>query len=180
MLKGTSQSIIAKLKRSVWFEIIFTAVGGIALLAYAFSLENGALKWTSVSILVLFAAYSLYYIKKLLLLNSFDPGTENLKVSIEQLTISLTSYLKFYKRSYALLYPLYFCLGLFFALLERGSDEFIRIIAAPEIILYLIALPILFFFASTWLTNWYLKKLYGNLLDKLKELLKDLDSADNN
>jgi len=175
MLKGTSQSIVHKLKRSVWFELIFTAIAGIGLLVYALTLPSGALKWTSISILVLFVVYSFYYIKKLVLLKRFNPAIENVRANLEILINNLTGYLKFYKRSYTILYPVYFVLGLLFAAIERGTDEFIEILSHPKTILYLIFVAGVFFFFSTWFTNWYLKKLYGNHLTKLKGLLNDLD-----
>jgi hypothetical protein len=178
MLKGSSKTIIGKLKRNVWIEISFTLVAGMALLLYALTLENGSLKWTSISILVLFVGYSFYYVKKLLLLANFDPGGGNIRVNLENLIGNLTGYLKFYKRSYTVLYPVYFSLGLLFAALERGTDEFIRIISRPSNITYLIVSASLFFVFSRWLTNWYLKKLYGNHLDKLKALLIDIQASD--
>ncbi|MBT1705907.1 hypothetical protein [Chryseosolibacter indicus] len=176
MLRGSSKSIVGKLKRSVWFELAFTFISGLALLTYALTLPSGALKWTSVSILVLFVAYSFYYIKKLLLLNAFNKGDDHLKANLERLTNSLTSYLSFYKRSYTVLYPVYFCLGLLFVGLESGSDHFFEIISKPKRILSLVAMAALLFFLSTWFTNWYLKSLYGNHLLKLKSLLNELNS----
>jgi uncharacterized MAPEG superfamily protein len=176
MLKGKSKSIIAKLKQSVWFELIFTFVAGLAMLVYALLLPSGAAKWTSVSILILFIAYTFYYIKKLLLLRSFNQGDDHLKANLQRLADSLTSYLTFYKRSYSILYPVYFCLGLLFGLLESGSDRFFEMLSKPKVIGYLIATAATFFFISTWFTKWYLKKLYGNQLEKLKCLLKDLNS----
>jgi glucan phosphoethanolaminetransferase (alkaline phosphatase superfamily) len=174
MLKGNSQSIVDKLKRSVWFELVFTLVAGIALLVYALTLPSGALKWTSVSILVLFVGYSFYYIKKLTLLVKYNPAAENIRASLERLTDNLSSYLRFYKRSYTLLYPIYFVLGLLFVAMERGMDKFLANLSQPRTIIYLLAIGLVFFFCSTWLTNWYLKKLYGNHLEKLKGLLHDI------
>lgn len=175
MLKGQSKSIIDKLKRSVWFELIFTLVAGIAMLVYALTLPSGALKWTSVSALILFVAYLFYYAKKLTMLNKYGLAHENIKSNLELLVDSLDSYLKFYKRSYAILYPVYFCLMLLFIALERGADEFIAVITKPEKIATLILLAVFFFFCSTWFAKWYLKKLYGNHLQKLKSLLHDLE-----
>jgi hypothetical protein len=174
MLKGSSQSIVDKLKRSVWFELIFTLVAGIALLVYALTLPSGSLKWTSVSILVLFVGYSFYYIKKLTLLVKYNPAAENIRASLERLTDNLSSYLRFYKRSYTMLYPIYFVLGLLFVAMDRGMDKFLANLSQPRTIIYLLAIALLFFFCSTWLTNWYLKKLYGNHLEKLKGLLHDI------
>jgi hypothetical protein len=178
MLKGSSKTIIGKLKRNVWIEITFTLVAGLALLLYALTLENGSLKWTSISILVLFVGYSFYYVKKLLLLSRFDSGNADIKSNLEKLIANLKSYLKFYKRSYTVLYPVYFCLGLLFAALERGAEEFLRIISRPNNIIYLLVSASLFFVFSRWLTNWYLKKLYGDHLEKLKALLTDIEMAE--
>lgn len=176
MLKGNSKSIIDKLKRSVWLELIFTLIASIVLLVYALNLPSGALKWISVSILAIFAVYPVYYIKKLMLLHRFEGASDNLKANLEQLIESLTLYLRFYKRSYTMLYPVYFCLALAFIAIERGFDEFLNILFRLETMLYLLFLAGVFYFCSTWLVNWLLRKLYGRHLDKLQSLLNELNS----
>lgn len=175
MLKGTSTSIITRLKRNVWLELIFTCLGGLALLTYALTLPDGSLKWTSISILILFVIYSFYYLKKLRLLNRFNSGSEGIKSNLQHLTENLKSYLKFYKRSYSILYPVYFCLGLLFAAIEQGASGFLNRISRPEIMATLLLGAALFFVCSTWLTSWYLKKLYGDHLEKLEKLLRELE-----
>jgi len=174
MLKGRSLSIIDKLKRSVWFELIFTLAASIGLLIYALTLPSGALKWTSISILLMCLGYTFYYVKKLMLLNRFDPVKENMRANLVSLINNLSGYLKFYKRSYTILYPVYFCLGLLFGGLERGADEFFERLVQPRTIILLTLIAGLFYFLSTRFTNWYLRKLYGNHLEKLKGLLNDI------
>lgn len=176
MLKGRSTSIVDKLKRSVWFELIFTFAAGLLLLVYALTLPSGALKWTSLSILVPFVAYTFYYFKKLSLLRRFNPGSENLKTHIDGLIVSLNSLLKFYRRSYAILYPVYFVLALVFGAIERGTTDFFEAIVKPAMILYLLLLAVIYYFLSTSFANWYLKKLYGNHLEKLKSLAHELEN----
>jgi hypothetical protein len=176
MLKGNSKSIVNKLKRSVWVELIFALVAGIVLLLYALSLESNSLKWAYVSILVLLVGYSFYFIKKLTLLNRFNPAEDNLKGNLEKLIANLTSYLKFYKRSYTILYPVYFCLGLLFAGVERGLTQFLHFVTTPRTMALLVIPAVLYFLFSNWLVNWFLKKFYGNHLEKLKALLLDLNS----
>lgn len=176
MLKGNSKSIVDKLKRSVWFELIFTIVAGVIFLVYALTLESGAFKWTSISMIALFVVYSFYYVKKLSLLNRFKPGEDNLKTNIDSLIANLSSYLKFYKRSYTILYPAYFVLGLLFGAIERGTTEFLHSLTKPSVILSLVSLAVFFFFCSTFLTTWWLKKLYGNHLEKLKNLARELEN----
>lgn len=175
MLKGKSTSIIAGLKRNVWFELIFTFLGAIGLLAYAVTLPDGAFKWTPISILILFCVYSFYYFKKLRLLSRFDTANENLRVNLRTLVTDLKGYLKFYKRSYSLLYPLYFFLGLFFTAIDHGTAGFFQRISKPEIFIPLLLGAIVFFVFTSWLTRWYLKKLYGNHLEKLEAILRELE-----
>jgi Ca2+/Na+ antiporter len=175
MLKGRSTSIIAKLKRNVWFELVFTYVVGIALLVYGVTLRSGWLSSVSISLVLLFCLYSFYYVKKLKLLNRFD-ANENLRENLRRLIKSLKGYLRFYKRSYAILYPLYFFLGLFFKAVEYGAEGFIEHISRPQMIAVLVVFATVFFACSMWLTNWYLKKLYGNHLEKLESILGELDA----
>ena len=178
MLKGNSASIIARLKRNVWFELIFTFLGGLALLLYALTLPSGSLKWTSVSIPILFGIYSFYYVKKLLLLNRFNSGNDHIKATLERLILNLKGYLKFYKRSYSILYPVYFLLALLFGGIEHGATEFFQKLSKPSVIATLLFGAGLFFVCSAWLTTWYLKKLYGNHLEKLEGLLRDLETSE--
>jgi hypothetical protein len=176
MLKGNSRSVVDKLKRSVWFELLITVVAGVALLIYAFTLPNGSLKWTTISILVLFVGYLFYYLKKLSLLNRFN-ADENLKDNLQRLVDSLSSYLKFYKLSYTILYPLYFGLGILFGAIESGSQRFFEILFQTKTIATLLIVGSAFFFLCTWFANWYLKKLYGKHLDKLHSVLSELRNS---
>lgn len=177
MLKGRSNSIITRLKRNVWVELILTSIGGLALLLYALTLPGGSLKWASISILILFSVYSFYYVKKLRLLNRFNTGSNDIKANLERLIPDLKGYLKFYKRSYSILYPVYFLLGLLFGGIEHGVTEFFHKLSNPTVLATLLIGAGLFFIGSTWLTDWYLKKLFGNHLEKLEGLLNDLEKA---
>jgi hypothetical protein len=177
MLQGHSKSIIYKLKRNVWFEMIFTLLSGAMLLAYTLTLPSGALKWVAMSILIVFSIYTLYYAKKLVLLSTFEIGAENIKTNLEKLIRNLTGYLRFYKRSYTILYPLYFILSLILIAIEQGASGFIDNISKPKTILVLFTLAAVFYFCCTWLVDWLLKRLYGNHLDKMKALLNDIDPS---
>jgi hypothetical protein len=178
MMRGNSTSIVEKLKKSVWFELVFTAVAGIALLVYAVMLPSGALKFTSISFLFVFVGYSLYYIKKILLLNRFNPVEGNLRESLGKLILNLESHLTFYKQSYTILYPVFFLLGLLFVAVESGADRFLERLSEPKVILSLVLMGAALLFLSTWFASWYLKKLYGNYLDNLRSVLTDLQRED--
>lgn len=175
MLKGRSLSIINKLKRNVWLELVFTIIISVALLIYALSLEKGALKWTSISLLLMCLASTVYYIKKLSVLSRVQDINENLHHTISFLITNLTGYLKFYKNSYTVLYPVYFLLGLLFSVMEKGTDRFVEFLSTPSTVIYLLVAAGVFFFISSWFARWFLKKLYGDHLEKLKSVLKELN-----
>lgn len=174
MLQGKSNSIISKLKRNVWVELIFTIACSIALSVYVFTLEAGALMWTIISLLVLFMAYLFYYVKKLMLLGRFDSSDGNMKNNLENLYKKLSVYINFYRKSYAVLYPVYFFLGIFFGALDTGIDGFLDRMRDPKTVIVLVTIGSMFFVFTFIITNFYLKKLYGNHLAKLKELLDEL------
>jgi hypothetical protein len=72
------------------------------------------------------------------------------------------------------LYPVYFFLGIFFGALDTGLDGFLNRMRDPKTVVLLVALTGAFFVFTFIATNFYLKKLYGNHLAKLKELLDEL------
>mgnify|MGYP005861759659 FL=1 len=174
MLGKSSNTIISKLKRSVWFELIFTVACILVLGMYTTTLPYGALMWTILSLLVLLISYTLYYVKKIMLLNQYDSSSDNLKANLRNLLERLDAYMKFYKRSYAILYPVFFVLGLLFGALESGFDRFIHKFENPLYTASFIILSIIFMVGVYTITNWYLKKLYGNHIEKLRSILDDL------
>lgn len=174
MLKSTSNSIVNKLKRNVWFELLFTIACSIGLGIYTLTLERGAILWMVVSLLVLFTAYLFYYVKKLILLQKFDASDTNVKTNLLNLHKKLSIYVGFYKKSYGILYPVYFFMGVFFGAIDGGIDNFLNRLKDPLTVTYLVVLTGVFFIITIFITNVYLKKLYGNHLKKLKELLDEL------
>jgi hypothetical protein len=176
MLKGRSKALITKLKRNVWFELILTMVCIAGLGFYGFTLRPGALMWTILALLVFLVSYSFYYVKKIMLLNEYDSSATDLKSNLQQLIERLESYLKFYKRSYAILYPVFFALGILFGALETGFDQYIQKFKSLTYVMAFLLLTVVFMVGIYTITNWYLKKLYGNYIDKLKSLLKELQN----
>jgi hypothetical protein len=174
MLNGTSKSIVSKLKRNVWLELTFTLLAGLALLIYAATLEASPLKKISIAILLVFVGYTGYYVKKLMLLSRFNTSGQDIRTNLESLVNNLSGYLKYYRMSYTILYPVYFVLGVVFGGLEQGSDRFFTVLTETRTIIILLLFSLAFYFSSTWAVNWLLKKLYGDHLQKLKNLLNDI------
>lgn len=174
MLRRKSVSIVDKLKRNVWFDLIITTATSLGLLSYALTLRPGALKWASISILSTLLLYVFYYIKKIVVLNRFNPLTNNVRGNLEVLIGTLTGYLEFYRRSYTVLYPIFFCLVLLFVGIELGTQRFLENLQRPVTNILLLLFAGFYYFLSTRVVKWFLNKLYGRHLEKLKNLLTDI------
>jgi len=176
MLKGKSKSTITKLKRNLWFELVFTGGAWLVMLYFVLTLPNGALKWSFISFLILFIGYIIYYVLQLRLFRDLKT-TQDIRTNLENLVDDLDQYLRYYRLSYSLLYPIFLVLVLAFVILDRGMDNFLDHLKDMKTILYLVFLLGVFLASSLWFANWYLKKMYGNHVDKLRELLSDIDSV---
>jgi hypothetical protein len=137
-------------------------------------LHPGALKWTAVALLSTLLLYVFYYIKKLTVLNRFDPATRNVRGNVEGLISTLSGYVAFYRRSYTVLYPIFFVLALLFIGLEHGTEKFLANVQRPVTVVSLVLLAGLYYLLSTTFVKWYLNRLYGKHLEKLKSLLSDI------
>lgn len=174
MLRGNSKHVVSQLKKSVWFELTFTVIGSVALIIYSFSLETVSIRSITIFVLVIFLAYSLYYLKKISLLNQYNPGEGNLRQSLDTLINGLRTYLKFYRRSYTVLYPVYFLLGVLIGGIERGVDQFLPHLLKPGTLPLLIVVGTAFYIINNLIVKWYLNKLYGKHLEKLESIREDL------
>ena len=177
MLKGKSHSIIARLKRNIWFELTFTIVGGMLLLYYAFSIPSPSLRWGFVFVLLSFILYIIYYVKKINLLNRFEGSEGNIKTNLENLVRDLDTFLRFYYKSYTLLFPTYLILIVVVAIIDRGMEQFIDSLKDWRVVGLLLFLILLSIALSLWISKWFLGKLYGNHLQKLRTLLMDLQEG---
>lgn len=177
MLKGRSHSIIARLRRNIWFELTFTLIGSILLLYYSFSIPSPSLRWGFIFVLLSFLLYIIYYVKKINLLNRFESSEGNIRTNLENLVRDLDSFLKFYYKSYTLLYPAYLVLILVVAIVDRGLEQFLDSLKDWRIVGLLLFLVLLSIALSLWVSKWFLGKLYGRHLQKLRTLLKDLEEG---
>ena len=178
MLKGRSKSIIAQLKRNVWFELVFTLMGGMLLLYYVFSIPSQSFRVAFTLVLLSFVLYIIYYVKKIKLLRRFEGSQGNVRANLEQLISDLEAFLRFYYRSYTILFPGFLLLTLILAIAELGVTQFLESLTEWRTILYLLFLVSFSVALAFWIGKWYLGKLYGTHLQKLRALLRELKEGD--
>src|SRR5690606_34833960 len=101
------------------------------------------------------------YVKKINLLNRFEGSEGNIRTNLENLIRDLDTFLRFYYRSYTLLYPGYLILIIIVAIADRGMEQFIDSMADWRILGLLLFLVLLSIALSLWISKWFLGKLYG-------------------
>ena len=179
MLKGRSKSIITRLRKNVWFELVFTIVGGILLLYYVFSIPSLSFPVAFVLILLSFILYIIYYVKKINLLNRFEGSSGDVRTNLERLVADLDAFLRFYHRSYTILFPGFLLLTLILAIADLGLAKFLESLHEWRTVAYLLFLVLFYVALTFWIGEWYLRKLYGTHLQKLRGLLRELQEGDN-
>lgn len=179
LLKGRSTSILEKLKRNLLLEIALFAVCLVLVAAVPFYFHSKPVSVLCVlAIVIIFIPYLVYYIKKYNELNRFFVFHNDIKTSLESLIQQLEKYLKIYFYGSLLLSPFAVFISALACLYEMKAlgylvyfDEFSK----PTLSLIL-SFALLFTLISYPILKWYIRKLYGQHLEKLKDCLNELNA----
>jgi glucan phosphoethanolaminetransferase (alkaline phosphatase superfamily) len=167
LLRGKAKDSISKIKRSILIE------GGLAILVSIFFIVNKS--WFHspfivpylVTVMLLCMMWYAFMYKKI----KKADLQENLKQTLQKLISTLDLYLKVYLYGslalvlFAAMLPLLWKNVTFADLLLTKSIVIVGVV--------LIAIPAYYFF-----TKWYIKNLYGNYVNQLKEELKELEDLE--
>ncbi len=178
LLNRQTQSVIGKLKRSLWIEIItcivFTFVcaaigifGGYTSLRIYFSI------FTVVCLLFLPVLWFLLQKTKKLSSTSLP-----VKSNLEFIVKILKEYVKRYFQLTMGLIPITLILLLFlgYADVPDLKDSFsLTLNVSTKQVIFITAYAIVFTIAMYYFTKWYLKKLYGNYIYQLQSFIKELE-----
>ena len=126
---------------------------------------------------LIFLPYLIYYIKKYRELKKFFSYNDSIKSSLQALILQLEKYLNIYFWGSLLLTPVSVFLAGFVILYEMKALGFLlyfdifnsatfSLLLSFALLLTLISYPVM---------KWYIRKLYGQHLEKLKECLKELE-----
>lgn len=171
MMHQRSKSAIAKMKRNLMIEL------ALMILIYAYAVIQydhfmPGLQWFLVGMEVIYLVY--FVIKYRLLSRMVNPASE-VRSSLQKQLNSLENLLRFYLWSGLLLVPMAalvsFWIGYTYSTpAEFPRDNSLLLITSFVILLIsiLICIPLYFF------TKWYIRKLYGRHIEKLKEMMHEL------
>lgn len=181
MLNRSSQSPIAKMKRNLLWELGIIVVLFIPVAIYYFTAFKGKFSivaWMYIALLLLFAVY-FYYKNKLL--NEIQCTACMVKSSLEKQVTTLEKYVRFYLLAGTIMLPV-LIVWLWFILYSKlpsvqNSFHFFPSAAVPltKTYIFLLALLLVFTILMYYLNKWYVHKLYGRHISKLKSILNEME-----
>jgi hypothetical protein len=181
ILGRKSNTPIAKMKRHLMAELIAVVVGYGLVIVY-FLLMNGG-KFYSVAILylVIGALFCVYFYKKFKLLKEMECMACQVKSNLSKQVNTLEKYTRFYLFAGTAIIPIVLIFFYWFEntyLTRDRIDVFLQPSNTVSIFQSLLALAmviipitIIFYFVN----KWYIRKLYGNYIGKLKSMLSQME-----
>lgn len=181
LLKKKTHSVISKLKRSLIIEMVLCILFFAAMLYVCFITNYWSVRlyfgvFTVLTILMTFVLYYLYR-RTSTLSNSDQPIKNNLQMLVGLLEEFVKRYFQF---TMALL-PVCFMFSMILSYADPVEipeiEKFsVKIFTARwQVMLFLGLYMITLAVAVYYFTKWYLKKLYGNYLQELKQYITELD-----
>ncbi|HXL58226.1 MAG TPA: hypothetical protein VN958_18320 [Chitinophagaceae bacterium] len=182
LLGKKTQSVIGKLKRSLWIEIITCLVFTLACATVGIFGSYASLR----IYFSIFAVLCFLFLPVLWFLlqktNKLGSTSLPVKSNLEFIVKILTEYVKRYFQLTMALIPITifiaFSLGYSDANLhnpELHNPFFPVLTGSTKHIIFVVAYILLFSAGMYYVTKWYLKKFYGNYIDQLQGLIKELE-----
>ncbi|UYZ65165.1 hypothetical protein [Hymenobacter weizhouensis] len=177
LLARRSGSPVAKMRRNVWLEIGI-AVAFVLLAASALrEVKDGHTQAMLVWMLIMCLLSGFYFRRKLAVLRSLNDSAGALREHVARQLSSLRGLVQLYYRATMWSLPITFGIGLFFIgskLAQELSGQKL-LLGLGILVAFYAFVGLLGYFFMRWFTRWYLQKLYGQHLDRLEALLKELE-----
>jgi hypothetical protein len=175
MLQKRSQSPIAKMKRNLLLELIAVVVLYSLTIWYFLQTSEGGYREIAMILLVVGVLFIFYYYKKNRLLGQMQCVTCEVRSNLQQQLKTLEKYVQFYFVGGTILTPITFFVTGFIVLLKAPGGNFAADLTKSQEYIIFVTIGLLLTIGSYFLNKWYLSKLYGQHIKRLKELLLQMD-----
>ncbi len=182
MLKKQSQLPIATMKRNVLVELMIGVVLSLAIIFYYLIVENGIFWMNSVFMSAFMIVAVLYYYRKFMLLKQMENNDQQISISLNRQLKLLKSYIHFYKWSGIILMPVTYLVTVSIILYSRAKrdypeDSFMDYLNSYESLNKLLIAGIFILVISPIFNQWYAKRLYGDHVRKLEDLVRQANEV---
>lgn len=179
LLHKKSKSPIAKMKRNLLIELLLIVVIYVLTVVYYFLNYSGGMLSAAWMLIVIGVFYVFYFLRKRKLLNRMECVSCEIKSNLKMQLVTLEKYVRFYMISGTLLVPVVFIITGLIVLLyspEATSVPSIKTTAfLVGITAVLIVVAAVFTIPIYYLNKWYVRKLYGQHIERLKSIVDEMN-----
>jgi len=184
ILGKRSNTAIARMKRHLFIELWLVVVLYSAISAYFIGAWNGRFYFISILYILTAAAFLVYYYRKMKLLREMECMACQVKSNLAKQVRTLEKYVKTYLIAGTVIVPVFLLFFYWFdyAYVPPGHKHFFvqpsGTVSVWEFAAILIALLVGTTVVFYFLNRWYVRRLYGRYIDKLKQVLEQMDDED--
>jgi hypothetical protein len=176
LLNKRSNSPIAKMKRNLQSELIAIIVLYTFTIVYYFFAFGGFMTEISWFMLGLALLFFVYYYRKNKLLNNMQCVACQVKSNLELQLGTLEKYVRFYLLAGNILYPITM-LGVGYIAIVRYPHRLHPsgpVYYSTSLIITYLVITLVISIGMYFLNRWYVNRLYGRHIKKLREMLKEM------
>lgn len=180
MLGKPSNSPIAKMKRNLILELIAVLIGFGVVVVYYLTAYKGKFQevgWLYLGMMILFVVY---FVFKFRLLTKMECMACEVKSNLFKQVNTLEKYVRFYLITGTALIPMVILFFYAFSWIHfpEGRGLFLQPSNSTSLltsVLILLLVCVTSTIGMYYINKWYIRKLYGNQIERLKKMLEQLD-----
>lgn len=177
ILHKRSQSPIAKMKRNLFVELIAVIISYSFTIWYFLQTSGGRYTEIALLLFVVGVLFLFYYYKKNKLLGAMQCVTCEVRSNLERQLTTLEKYVRFYFVASIIVMPIAYFIPGFIVIMEYPGRD-ISANSWPTEFIVFIVIGLLITIGSYFLNRWYIRKLYGQHIKRLKELLLQMEEKE--
>lgn len=180
ILGKRSHSPIAKMKRNLFLELLAVIIGFGTVVIYYLTAYKGKFQEVSWLYLLLMVIFLVYFYFKNRLLTSMECMSCEVKSNLLKQVSTLEKYTRFYLIAGTVLIPLVLLFFYAFAWYHFPHGRYIFPLPSEKTSIWqsigtVVVICVLSTFAMYHANKWYIRKLYGNQIKRLRTILEELD-----
>ena len=171
ILHKKSQSPIAKMKRNLFIELIAVIILYAFPIWYFFQTSEGRYIEISIGLSVVAILFTIYFYKKNKLLGEMQCVTCEVRSNLQRQLKTLEKYVWLYFVGGIVLTPIaYFVPGFLVIMKYPGRDVSAEFTSSAAYIIFIV-IGLTITVGNYFFSRWYIRKLYGQHINRLKDLL---------
>jgi|GEM_PF-861417 len=177
-LHGQTQSIVSTIKKNLRFEIAFAMLFLVFDCIMIILFDNIFFLRLFSILLLVFCLYFLYYLAKLLRYINIQYSLDSsVKEQLSNYIQIISRFKRLYFQLTMVMIPLMLVMAFIAGYLDHDQSGNYSISFSSQTVFIYSGLSVCWIFMMYFITRWYIKRRYGNHLDKLEKLLNDLQQS---